>query len=196
MDKWRNRGIALAALALIGAAPAPPDPSAPFQALRLSAELARMGTDARDPLLLLAAARLRRSVGAHGDDDRVGDWLSAAERLGAADPRVAGLAADVRAELRKGRAAGPRVSTNLIRAGEQRRFSELFRAGVPAVVYVEGDGDSDLTLVVGGSRGIACNDASAGDVKLCAWTPQVSEPVSVEVANVGPVQNRFILGTN
>ena len=84
------------------------------------------------------------------------------------------------------------MSQTLLRGGERRSFSETFRAGRPAVVYIEGDGDTNLTLKVGA----ACHDVRPGDVKICSWTPVKSEKVTVEIGNAGRVQNRVILGTN
>ncbi|MFS0736870.1 hypothetical protein ABC347_07460 [Sphingomonas sp. 1P06PA] len=194
--------IALAAVLAGGAAPAPRAADtdlATFETLRLSAELARAAERRGDPLLMLAAARLRRSAAvrlASADADRSLAWIAQAERMGSADPRVLSLAADLRTEATKGRASGPRVSATVLRGGEQRAFVERFAAGRPAVVYLEGDGDSDLALRVGTASAVACRDLNPGDVKICAWTPRGADPVKVEVVNVGTVQNRFILGTN
>lgn len=179
---------------LVGARAPEPAPDA-FRAMKLSTEIARIGEARADPLLLLAAARLRRGANetlATGTPDRAAEWLARAEELGASDPRVASMAADIRAEARKGRAAGPRVSHAMLRPGGQMRFAETFRAGVPAVVYVEGDGDTDLTLTVGA----ACRDISPGDIKICTWTPRGDGRVTVQVGNTGRIQNRVILGMN
>lgn len=165
--------------------------TAAFDTLRLSAEIARAGEAAHDPLLLIAAARLRARAGTQ-DDPRGGEWLARASAIGGDDPRIASLVADLRAETRKGRSAGPRVTQALIGGGRQHSFVETFRAGQPAVVYIEGDGDTNLTLRVG----TACRDIRPGDVKICAWTPVKSEVVRVEIGNAGKVDNRVILGTN
>ncbi len=195
----RIAALVLSATLLIGAAPdrAPERAAAQaaFETLRLSAELARAGSAAHDPLLLIAAARLRTQAAVRSDAgaaERVDEWLNAAEAHGADDPRIAGLVADVRAMASKGRADGPRVTQQLIRGGERRSFVETFRAGQPAVVYVEGDGDTHLTLTVGS----ACRDVGPGDVKICSWTPTRSERVTVEIGNAGSVQNRVIMGMN
>lgn len=191
------RGLLMLAVGatMIGAAPAIEDAADGFALLRRSAELARIGEVRRDPLLLIAAARLRRSVDVtlEGEAvDRAAEWLARAEALGAADPRILGLVADTRAEASKGRAAGPRVSQALLSAGQRMRFAETFRAGRPAVVYIEGDGDTDVALSVGS----ACRDLSPGDIKICTWTPRRAERVTVEIANTGRIRNRVLMGTN
>ncbi|TKD51862.1 hypothetical protein [Sphingomonas baiyangensis] len=191
----RIAGALIAASALGGASFADDGAVRSFEALRLSAEMARAGSAARDPLLLLAAARVRRSAPitfAADADDRSAGWIAAAEAMAGDDPRIATLAADIRAEGRKGRIDGPRVSQARLAAGERRRFTERFRAGRPAVVYVEGDGDTDLGLRVGA----ACRNLDPGDIKICSWTPSRAESVTVEIANLGRVDNRVILGMN
>lgn len=191
----RGKGLALAGAALMLGAAAPLPGEQPFAALKLSAEVARAGEAGRDPLLLLAAARLRAGAPvtlADGTSDKVAEWIARAEAIGGDDPRIAALAADIRAEARKGRENGPSVSQTRLMGGERRAFTETFRAGQPAVVYIEGDGDTDLSLRVG----TACHDLSAGDVKICAWTPRTTGRVTVEIANTGAVANRVILGMN
>lgn len=194
----RRFALLACAVVIAGAAPAPAgegDGTAAFETLRLSAELARAGERARDPWLMIAAVRLRAGAGVSADPGaaaRGAEWLARAEALGGDDPRVASLVADLRAESTKGRTQGPRVSQALIRGGERRSFSETFHAGRPAVVYIEGDGDTNLTLKVGA----ACRDFRPGDVKICSWTPARSEKVTVEIGNAGRVENRVILGMN
>ncbi len=190
-----GRMVALAGAALMLGAAAPLPDAQPFVALKLSAEVARAGEAARDPLLLLAAARLRAAAPvtlADGTPDKAGEWIARAETIGGDDPRIAALAADIRAEARKGRQDGPSVSQTNLKGGERRAFTETFRAGKPAVVYIEGDGDTSLSLRVG----TACRDFSAGDVKICAWTPRTTGSVTVEIGNTGAVANRVILGMN
>ncbi|WP_326525241.1 hypothetical protein [Sphingomonas sp.] len=189
--------VLLTAMAPVPAADpaAEPQPIAAFETLKLSAEIARAGEKARDPWLMIAAARLRATAEVQPDANAAGraeDWLARAEALGGDDPRVGSVVADLRAIGFKGRAAGPRVSQELLRGGERRSFTETFKAGRPAVVYIEGDGDTNLTLRVGA----ACHDIRPGDVKICSWMPTKSEQVTVEIGNSGRVQNRVVLGIN
>lgn len=198
--------LALAAAAEPAAAPATGADMAGFKALRLSAELSRWGRANRDPWALATAAKLRREAALQYVRREVGDaepadlsagWLDEAAALGAADPRLLSYVEDVRAIAFKGRQGGPRVSTGRIGAGLSHRFAERFEPGRPAVVYVEGDGDTDLTLQVrapGG--GVACADSSPGDVKMCSWTAREGGGYAVEVLNRGRVENRYALATN
>lgn len=209
--------IAAAVLAVSGsfAAVAGDDPltdaRAPFDALRLSAELAREGKAKSDPWALVVAARLRKQVptrdiarspeGAAGQaaatPDDVAKWLDQAEQLGGDDPRLAALVKEVRETSFKGRAGGPQVSKAKVGPGGTHRYGESFEIGRPAVVYVEGDGDTDLLLRVTGPSGdMACAENGPGDVKLCAWTALRSGRYAVEVLNRGRVDNAYAFATN
>ncbi len=211
--RLRTAGVALASAALLltGVSAGRAEPAAgpeAFQILRLSAELARAGRDRRDPWALATAARLRRETplqfvareGADSPDnawDASDAWLDEAMALGGSDPRLASFVEDVRAITFKGRQGGPKVSTARLGAGLSHRFGESFEAGRPAVVFLEGDGDTDLSLSVKGPNGqTACSDSSPGDVKLCAWTPERRGGYAVEVLNRGRVANRYALATN
>jgi hypothetical protein len=187
------------------------DARAPFDALLLSAELAREGRARADPWALAVAARLRKQVPtseiARAPDgaapapaatpDEVSAWLDQAESLGGDDPRLAALVKEVRETSFKGRAGGPQVSKARVGPGASHHYGESFEIGRPAVVYVEGDGDTDLLLrVVGPGGDTACAENGPGDVKLCAWTALRSGRYAVEVLNRGRVDNAYAFATN
>lgn len=210
----------LAAAMAICAAPAVCAPGQPqptnlpeaFSLLRTSHELAALAQRSRDPWGLAMAARLRLRAGAGGvlrvEDGRAGvqaadlrgqadAWLKQAERWGEGDARLLSFIGDVRAEAGKGRMGGPRISTASLGGGGRHRYSEPFISGVPAVVYLEGDGDAALSLRVTGAAGeTACSQGGADDAKLCAWTPLRSQTYTVEINNAGVVEARYALGTN
>lgn len=193
---------------------AAPDPLAearmPFDALRLSAELARVGHAQHDAWSLAVAARIRKltpvqevarspdgAAAAPKAQDQVEAWLAEAEDLGGDDPRVMSLVREVRGLAFKGRNGGPQLSKARLAPGAAHRYGEQFQIGRPAVVYVEGDGDTDLALVVRDPAGApACIQGGPGDVKLCAWTAGRGGPYAVEVRNLGPVENAYALATN
>lgn len=180
---------------------------APFDDLMLAARLARWGLAHDDPFALATAARLRQAtdrvmvergdaaVGA--DADPVERWLSAAEALAGGDSRVLALVAEIRATGFKGRSGGPRVSLGRVRAGASNRYIEPFDPARTAVVYLEGDGDTDLRLVVRETDGRAvCTQDGPGDIKMCVWTPQRPGGHTVEVGNGGMIDNAYSLATN
>ena len=195
---------------------------APFEALELSARLARLGQTRSDPWLLATAARIRASnpvrVGLEPPQSQVSDgapqaaqvvdlgpdawngsirrWLDEAEVLVDGDEGALAFIAAVRALEFKGRAGGPLVSLSRLAGGQTQRFSERFTPGRPAVVYVEGDGDAPLAVTVTAGDTPVCHSNGPGDVKLCAWTARSPGEYRVEVRNLGTVANRYAYGTN
>lgn len=180
---------------------------APFDDLVLAARLARWGAAHDDPFALATAARLRQATdrvmverggsGASEADDPVERWLSAAEALAGGDPRVAALVAEIRATGFKGRSGGPRVSLGRVRGGTSNRYVEPFDPARTAVVYLEGDGDTDLRLIVREADGrVVCTEDDPGDIKMCVWTPGRSGGHTVEISNGGVVDNAYSLATN
>lgn len=196
---------------------------APFEALELSARLARLGQARSDPWLLATAARIRASSptriredgasndemkqdAAHGGDGvsstidtwngAVGHWLDEAERLAEGDATALAYIASVRSLEFKGRTGGPLVSLSRLGGGQSQSFSERFTPGRPAVVYVEGDGDAPLSVGVSAGGVSVCQSNGPGDVKLCTWTSRSPGDYRVEVRNLGTAANRYAYGTN
>ena len=195
---------------------------APFEALELSARLARLGQARSDPWLLATAARIRASspvrLGHEPAQTQVNDaaplaaqgadlgpdawngslrrWLDEAEVMADGDEGALAFIASVRALEFKGRAGGPLVSLSRLSGGQTQRFSERFTPGRPAVVYVEGDGDAPLSVTVTAGDVSVCQSNGPGDVKLCTWTARSPGDYRVEVRNLGTVANRYAYGTN
>lgn len=203
--------VAFGILALPGRSPAQSGANeaagAPFEEMMLAARLARWGAANEDPLALVMAARLRQaveiSIVERGDgnvdpqSDPVARWLTTAESLAGGDPRIAALIAEIRATAFKGRSGGPRVSLGLVRPQARNSYVELFEPSRTAVVYVEGDGDTDLELVVREADGeIICAQRGPGDIKMCVWTPTRSGGHMVEIRNDGMINNAYSLATN
>lgn len=189
----------------VARAPSAPDVAAPFEALELSARLARLGRERADPWLLAAAARLRLQTSVRADGpaaeaeawtQAAQAWLDEAEAMGDDDPTLAAFIQSIRAEIPKGRSGGPRVSLERLAGGMASRREERFTPGATAVVYVEGDGDAPLGLRILSDDGVACSDDRPGDVKLCVWRAKSPGVYAVELRNLGRVSNRYVYGTN
>lgn len=211
MDRYLLIVVAFVMLVLTGPAQAQSgaseDAKAPFEDMMLAARLARWGAENDDALALVMAARLRRttdsSIVERGDGqvaavpDPVARWLNMAETLAGGDPRIAALVAEVRTTALKGRSGGPRVSLGLVRPRARNSYVEQFEPSRTAVVYVEGDGDTDLELVVREADGqIICEQRGPGDIKMCVWTPTRSGGHRVEILNGGMINNAYSLATN
>ena len=183
---------------------------AALEDLRLSAEMARAGRRHGDPWLLASAARLRRSVAttpvsrppegadsAVPPDDEAATWIAEARRLGRYDRPLQAMLDEMERRIWRGRAGGPKISHAVVRPAASHSYAEAFRAGTAAAVYVEGDGDTDLTLRILARDGVtACERAGPGDVKVCTWTPDQSGEHTIQVINRGVVANSYALATN
>lgn len=192
---------------------------APFEALEISARLARLGQARSDPWLLATAARIRASnpvrlghgprqtplnEGAAQEADLAPEawngslrrWLDEAEVMADGDEGALAFIASVRALEFKGRVGGPLVSLSRLPGGQTQRYAERFTPGRPAVVYVEGDGDAPLAVTVTAGDVSVCQSNGPGDVKLCTWTARSPGDYRVEVRNLGKVANRYAYGTN
>ncbi|TNF18187.1 MAG: hypothetical protein EP318_19345 [Rhodobacteraceae bacterium] len=210
------RFLASTALALgLCASPALAQRSA-AQTLALSAELYLEGVERHDPLLLLAAAKLRKSV-AMTRVERVPDsdmpppddaepaepigWqeiLDAAVAMAPEDEILAGLAEDIRAESARGVKSGQVYSITSIRHGGTDTYPALtYRAGEYADVYVEGSGEADLNLFVYDTQGrLVCSDTAISAIAHCGWTPSTEAGFVIVVRNKGRGSSGYSLITN
>ncbi|MEP2530335.1 hypothetical protein [Shimia sp.] len=183
----------------------------PISALRLSAELFAMGQTQQDPLLVLTAAKLRKSVslsptdraptGGQVETGTTLEWqtmLETAAALAAADDALLGLIEDVRFETSKGVSDGPVYSVAIIGAGGTDEYESLpFTGGDYAEIYVEGKGNTDLNLYVYDAQGrLVCSDTDISDIAYCGWRPATTSGFRIEVRNKGDANNQYALITN
>lgn len=208
MSPW----LACAALALgLFAAPVSAQSTA-----ALSAELYLAGREARDPLLLLAAAKLRKSVllepvertpekdmplpEAVTAEAPLGwqEMLDAALALAPEDPAITQLAEDIAAESSRGVKTGQLYSITAIRNGGTDTYPPLtYRGGEYADVYVEGSGQADLNLFVYDAQArLVCSDTDISAIAHCGWTPAQDAAFTVVVRNRGRSDSGYSLITN
>lgn len=190
--------------------------SAGMNYLRLAGELAHVGVEMQDAVLLVAAARLEamtagenvdrelasRRAGAEseGSGDTVPvDLYSLAASYGDRDEAVRMLIAEGRS-LASGRAlaaGGPKVSRAAVLAGTTDVYRVTFIGGSLAEVALTGDGDTDLDLFVYDEHGsLVCDDVGRTDDAYCAWVPRWTGLFRIHVENLGNVYNRYRLATN
>lgn len=158
--------------------------------LRLSAELFELGNDTRDPLLMLAAARLRQRVLPLEAVDKSPGWLSwramleAARSVSPGDTDVARLAARIEGETLRGTVSGPMISTLRIEENGSYRATRRFRGGEHGVVYLEAAPQAALTLDIvdrGGRR--LCTQAASRGRALCRWAMAEDGDVSIRIGS-------------
>jgi len=172
--------------------------------LRLAHGLYQTGLAQREPLYLLAAARLRKSVpltpaaGAEGAPLGWREILAAADPMIAGDPTLMGLAEDLRAERAKGVADGPVYSIVQIAPGGTDTYPDLvFTGGQYAEVYVEGASTADLNLLIHDAKGrLVCSDTDISAIAYCGWRPAEDGAFVVTVVNQGPGGGRYAMMTN
>ena len=194
--------LRLSLLLVLMAWPAMAAPLSGVKTAELSAQLYAAGVAEGDPVLLIAAAKLRKSVAFRGPDGeaplRWETMLAAAEALAAGDAALLGLIGDVRAEGVKGVASGPMYSIGTLASGGVDRFPSVgFAAGDYAEIYVEAQGEADLNLRVFDSTGqLVCADTDPSPIAYCGWTAASGGEFVMQVENVGPLDTGYALMTN
>ena len=169
---------------------------------QLSAELYAAGTAAQDPLLLIAAAQLRKSLAFRGPAEAAPlEWqvmLSEAQAFAAGDEALLGIIADVQAEASKGVASGPVYQIGRLTPGAVDKFPAMaFAAGDYAEIYVEAKSATDLNLRVFDSQGqLVCADTDPSPIAYCGWTAATGGDFAVQVENLGPQDTGYALMTN
>jgi hypothetical protein len=77
------------------------------------------------------------------------------------------------------------------------RYQVICEGGALAMVMVIGDGDTDLDIVVRDENGnVVCQDLGPTDNCLVRWVPGWTGRFTIEITNLGPVYNNYVLMTN
>jgi hypothetical protein len=114
------------------------------------------------------------------------------------NPLIAGLLfLMLGASVLAGSAKGPLKRTNTVQGFQTLTYKVRFEPGKPAVVIVQGDGDSPLILLIVDSEGKRVTaDVKNIDRPAVKFTPTSAEPYFLKIRNRGGVPNRFLLRTN
>ena len=201
-----------AALVTLGLAlPVAAEPLTPVQTAALSARLYAVGTETADPVLMLAAARLRKTInpeattrtaegGEAGRDAPLG-WQAmadAAAELAGDDEALLGLIEDLRAEGTKGVSSGPVYNIGNLGRGKSDTYRNIdFRGGEYAEVYVEAQSSVDLNLSVTDAQGrLVCADTDVSHIAYCGWRPDAAGAFTLSVQNKGGSGTGYALMTN
>jgi hypothetical protein len=195
-------GLALPALA---------DGPSPVKVAELSARAYAAGIAAGDPLVVLSAARLRKSLapvaadraavaGTAGQGAPLSweEMLASASVLAGDDAVLLGLIDDARAEAAKGVASGPVYNIGSLGNGKADTYPPIaFRGGEYAEVYVEAKAAVNLNLTVLDDKGrLVCSDTDISHIAYCGWTPASAGTFTLKVDNKGPVAAGYALMTN
>ena len=204
-----RRSLLAALLAL--SQPALAEGPSPVKTAEPSARLYAIGVDQADPLLILSAARLRKTLAPVASDRAAIDgtpaegvplgWeemLAAAEPLAQGEEALIGLIDDIRSETIKGVASGPVYNIGQLGTGSDDTYPPIeFRGGEYAEVYVEARAATNLNLTVRDDKGrLVCSDTDISHIAYCGWTPATGGTFSLTVENKGPAAAPYALMTN
>ncbi len=193
------------------AAPALAEAPSPVKIAELSARLYAQGVAAGDPVLILSAARLRKTLApvatdrapegggpAEGAPLTWEEMLASAETLAEGDAALMGLIADLRAETVKGVASGPVYNIGQLTNGGGDTYPPIeFRGGEYAEVYVEAKAATNLNLAIYDDQGrLVCSDTDISHIAYCGWTPASGGTFTLKVENKGPTSAAYALMTN
>lgn len=188
--------------------------------IRLANQLAKYGYETYSASALIEAARMLAEVATQelisesftaGDGDESvkesakpeftpENLIAAAREFADGDSTLLALADRVVAtsqEEHRGLVGGPGRRVDRVAANSTDTYVLAFKYGVPAEIFVSGDGDTDLDLYVydENGRSIACDDDYSDDCYVC-WTPAWTGNFVVKVVNRGRVYNQYVLVTN
>ncbi|MEM8577742.1 MAG: hypothetical protein AAGF60_07810 [Pseudomonadota bacterium] len=200
------RPLAFAAVFAVTALPLQAD--TPIRMAEASRLIYDAGIAAKDPLLVAAAAKLRRGLalepveraaedGTAGTSDfDAATMLAAAKDLAAGDPGMLALIEDIEAERTKGVSGGPVY--NVAQIGPKR--TDTYRAvpfdgGTYAEIYIEAQDSSDLNLRIFDAQDrLVCSDTDASAIAYCGWQPRADGAftIAVENATAGTVTYNMI----
>ncbi len=182
-----------------------------LQQMQTARAMYEIGVAQDDPLLILAAAKLRKAIptdpgtltpegGALTEGEPLG-WqamLAAAAPLVAGDPTLEGLAEDIEAERSKGVTNGPVYSIVKIGGGATDTYPSVpFTGGEYAEIYVEGPSGGDLNLLVHDAKGrLVCSDTDISAIAYCGWRPAADGAFTISVVNETGRGGQYSMMTN
>jgi hypothetical protein len=183
----------------------------------LASSLAQMGIDAKNPVMLAAAAMLKQQAEAAAEEAKfemessdqgtpknksTGTRLSA-EQLFSEAQKYAGSqslsqAIEVAMNTKsRGAVGGSKHKEERVNSNSSDRYRLEFRGGETAQVLVDGDGDTDLDLYIYDENGNeVCTDLDITDTMYCKWRPRLTGNFVIEIKNLGDVYNVYDIYTN
>lgn len=186
----------------------------------LSAQMAAIGRQQQDPILLLGAAHLLAGVNSvevsfqpqisggeanpaieapRSFEHSVAALTTEARILANGDTNVLAIANAPPAVVSglRGAGGGPKLHRQMIARGAVATFRADFRGGEVAEVTIIGSHTADLNLKVRDERGtVICASASPNDFEFCRWLPIKNASYYLAVENKGTWSNLFSIYTN
>lgn len=86
------------------------------------------------------------------------------------------------------------VTEERVSANSTDVYEEIFVADVKVVVYLKGDGDTDLDLYIyDEADNLIDSDTDTSDECYCEWTPKWRGKFKIKVKNIGSVYNAYTM---
>ncbi len=199
----------------ISSGPKAPATYEPIARLQMSSDLLAFGRDTKDPLVLIAAARIMKALSGSEVD------LKPEGRAASGFAQKSGLPVSPNSILVEARdfakgdkiinllidqtvAAGtsatieqPKTHQDTVQARATDVYSVVFNGGQLAEAGVAGDGVGDLDLFVYDENGnLVCRSSASTDREYCRWWPKWTGPFRIEVQNLGGAADLYRLATN
>lgn len=173
-------------------------------------DLFALGRAQKDPLAVLAAARLAARIQTTETDRTpepkaealppshpdAGTMFTAAKALAAEDAAVADLIARSEAEAARLPARTLLRTTRGIEAAASQIYTLPFFAGSLAEIGLLGDGKANLDLTVASGAETLCLDRDPADRALCSFTLPENASVTVTITNRSETAASYSLLTN
>jgi hypothetical protein len=199
----------------IASGPKAPATDEPVARLQMSSDLLAFGRDNKDPLALIVAARIMKTVGGtevnmkpegRAPDDNsqkagqlvTPDTILVEARDLANGDKLTNLLIDEAGAMNfGGGAAQPKTHQDTAQAGATDAYTVVYNGGQLAEAGLAGDGSSDLDLLVYDENDhLVCRSASSSDREYCQWWPRWTGPFRIEIQNLGTAPNLYRVATN
>jgi len=175
-------------------------------------QLAAYADKNKDAVVMIAAAQVLKNLGVRdlksaptgdtadkqGLDMSVAALLERAKKYAGGRADLVALADDVAKRAARGDVRGPGCYANSSVRANGRLYHEItYQGGEVAILQLQGDGDTDLDMIVRDQFGnTICVANGPSDVETCRWYPRFTGPFRIEVQNLGSVHNVHRMCTN
>ena len=198
----------------IASGPKAPATDEPVARLQMSSDLLAFGRDSKDPLALIVAARIMKTIGGNeagmkpegrGVTDNpqkpgqpvTPDTILVEARDLAKGDKLANLLIDEAGAMRSDGAAVLKTHQDTVQTGATDAYTVVYNGGQLAEAGIAGDGASDLDLLVYDENDhLVCRSASSSDREYCQWWPRWTGPFRIEIQNLGATPNFYRVATN
>jgi hypothetical protein len=199
----------------IASGPKAPAIDEPVARLQMSSDLLAFGRGNKDPLAVIVAARIMKTVGGTETDMKpegrgatdnpqkpgqpvTPDTILVDARDLAKGDKLTNLLIDEAAAMGShGGAAQLKTHHDTVQAGATDAYTVVYNGGQLAEAGIAGDGGSDLDLLVYDENDhLVCRSASSNDREYCQWWPRWTGPFRIEILNLGTAPNHYRVATN